>query len=154
MRRPRKLGIEVTFITARGDPYTELSRVAGAFRADAVIVGASAKAGHVGVDHFLAPGAPRCRSTGKGRSPGDEGGADGGDEPGFMLWPLPLPLPLPLAAAAGRCRWPLPLPPPQMLPRVVDSPAVGSQVGGADEFAARAPSYVCRAGSLLRKQWS
>jgi hypothetical protein len=137
MRRPRKLGIEVTFITARGDPYTELSRVAGEVRADAVIVGASAKAGHVGVDHFLAPGAPRCRSTGKGRSPGDEGGADGGDEPGFMLWPLPLPLP-----------------PPQMLPRVVDSPAVGSQVGGADEFAARAPSYVCRAGSLLRKQWS
>jgi nucleotide-binding universal stress UspA family protein len=40
------LGVPLTFITARGDPYTELTRVAGEVRADAVIVGASAKAGH------------------------------------------------------------------------------------------------------------
>jgi nucleotide-binding universal stress UspA family protein len=40
------LGLPVTFVAARGDPYTELTRVAGEVRADAVIVGASAKAGH------------------------------------------------------------------------------------------------------------
>ena len=36
----------VTFIATRGDPYTELRRVADEVRADAVIVGASTKAGH------------------------------------------------------------------------------------------------------------
>jgi nucleotide-binding universal stress UspA family protein len=41
-----RLGIELTFITARGDPYTELRRVADEIRADAVVVGASTKAGH------------------------------------------------------------------------------------------------------------
>jgi nucleotide-binding universal stress UspA family protein len=40
------LGVPVTFIATRGDPYTELRRVADEVRADAVIVGASAKAGH------------------------------------------------------------------------------------------------------------
>jgi nucleotide-binding universal stress UspA family protein len=40
------LGLELTFVAARGDPYTELRRVADEVRADAVIVGASAKAGH------------------------------------------------------------------------------------------------------------
>jgi nucleotide-binding universal stress UspA family protein len=40
------LGLPITFIAARGDPYAELTRVAGEVRADAVIVGASAKAGH------------------------------------------------------------------------------------------------------------
>jgi nucleotide-binding universal stress UspA family protein len=40
------LGLELTFVVARGDPYTELRRVADEVRADAVIVGASAKAGH------------------------------------------------------------------------------------------------------------
>jgi nucleotide-binding universal stress UspA family protein len=40
------LGVPITFIAARGDPYTELTRVAGEVRADAVVVGASAKAGH------------------------------------------------------------------------------------------------------------
>jgi nucleotide-binding universal stress UspA family protein len=40
------LGVSFTFIAARGDPYTELRRVADEVRADAVIVGASAKAGH------------------------------------------------------------------------------------------------------------
>jgi len=40
------LGLSFTFIAARGDPYTELTRVATEIRADAVIVGASTKAGH------------------------------------------------------------------------------------------------------------
>ena len=40
------LGVPITFVVARGDPYTELRRVADEVRADAVIVGASAKAGH------------------------------------------------------------------------------------------------------------
>jgi nucleotide-binding universal stress UspA family protein len=39
-------GLPLTFVTRRGDPYTELRRVADEVRADAVIVGASAKAGH------------------------------------------------------------------------------------------------------------
>jgi nucleotide-binding universal stress UspA family protein len=40
------LGVPVAFIAAHGDPYTELRRIADEVRADAVIVGASAKAGH------------------------------------------------------------------------------------------------------------
>jgi nucleotide-binding universal stress UspA family protein len=40
------LGIKVTFMVARGDPYTELRRVADEVRADAVVVGASTQAGH------------------------------------------------------------------------------------------------------------
>jgi nucleotide-binding universal stress UspA family protein len=40
------LGVPVTFVVARGDPYTELRRVADEVRADAVVVGASAQAGH------------------------------------------------------------------------------------------------------------
>jgi nucleotide-binding universal stress UspA family protein len=40
------LGVQITFITARGDPFSELRRVADEVRADAVIVGASTKAGH------------------------------------------------------------------------------------------------------------
>jgi nucleotide-binding universal stress UspA family protein len=39
-------GVRATFITAAGDPYHELRRVADEVRADAVVVGASAKAGH------------------------------------------------------------------------------------------------------------
>jgi nucleotide-binding universal stress UspA family protein len=39
-------GVPVTFITAEGDPYHELRRVADEVRADAVVVGASTKAGH------------------------------------------------------------------------------------------------------------
>ena len=38
-------GVPVTFITAAGDPYHELRRVADEVRADAVVVGASTKAG-------------------------------------------------------------------------------------------------------------
>jgi nucleotide-binding universal stress UspA family protein len=40
------LGVRLTFITARGDAFNELRRVADEVRADAVIVGASTKAGH------------------------------------------------------------------------------------------------------------
>ena len=42
----RLVGIPVTFVVAHGDPYTEIRRVADEVRADAVIVGASTKAGH------------------------------------------------------------------------------------------------------------
>jgi nucleotide-binding universal stress UspA family protein len=41
-----RLGVPVTFIVAAGDPYHELRRVADEVRADAVVVGASTKAGH------------------------------------------------------------------------------------------------------------
>lgn len=40
------LGITVNFISAHGDAFTELCRVADQIRADAIVVGASAKAGH------------------------------------------------------------------------------------------------------------
>jgi nucleotide-binding universal stress UspA family protein len=36
----------VTFIAVEGDPFTELRRIADEIRADAVVVGASAHAGH------------------------------------------------------------------------------------------------------------
>jgi nucleotide-binding universal stress UspA family protein len=39
-------GVPITFVTAVGDPYHELRRVADEVRADAVVVGASTKAGH------------------------------------------------------------------------------------------------------------
>jgi len=39
-------GISVTFMATRGDPFSELRRVAGEVCAEAVVVGASAKAGH------------------------------------------------------------------------------------------------------------
>ena len=41
-----ELGISLTFIAAHGDAYTEIRRIAGEVRADAIVVGASAKAGH------------------------------------------------------------------------------------------------------------
>jgi nucleotide-binding universal stress UspA family protein len=41
-----RLGVPLTFVVTRGDPYTELRRVADEVRADAVVVGASTKAGH------------------------------------------------------------------------------------------------------------
>ena len=40
------VGIPITFIVAHGDPFLELRRVADEVRADAVVVGASTKAGH------------------------------------------------------------------------------------------------------------
>jgi nucleotide-binding universal stress UspA family protein len=41
-----ELGVPITFIATRGDPFTELCRIAGQIRADAVVVGASARAAH------------------------------------------------------------------------------------------------------------
>lgn len=41
-----ELGISITFVGARGDPYTEICRIAEEVRADAIVVGASAHAGH------------------------------------------------------------------------------------------------------------
>jgi nucleotide-binding universal stress UspA family protein len=40
------LGIEANFIATRGDPFGEICRIAERARVDAVIVGASAQAGH------------------------------------------------------------------------------------------------------------
>lgn len=42
----RDLGISATFVSAHGDPYHEIQRVAEETRADAMVVGASTKAGH------------------------------------------------------------------------------------------------------------
>lgn len=42
----RELGISITFVATQGDPFTELRRIADEIRADAVVVGASAHAGH------------------------------------------------------------------------------------------------------------
>ena len=42
----KDLGISLTFVSTEGDPYTELCRIADEVRADAVVVGASAQAGH------------------------------------------------------------------------------------------------------------
>lgn len=42
----RELGVFIEFITARGDAYSEIRRIAAETRADAIVVGASAKAGH------------------------------------------------------------------------------------------------------------
>jgi nucleotide-binding universal stress UspA family protein len=42
----RELGIPVTFIVAHGDAFHEITRIAKETRADAIVVGASLKAGH------------------------------------------------------------------------------------------------------------
>jgi nucleotide-binding universal stress UspA family protein len=42
----RELGVSITVIAVEGDPFTELRRTADEIRADAVVVGASAQAGH------------------------------------------------------------------------------------------------------------
>ena len=42
----RERGVPITFIAASGDPFTELCRVAEGIGTDAVVVGASACAGH------------------------------------------------------------------------------------------------------------
>lgn len=44
--RAPALGIEVTFVERRGDPYTEIVRVAEEMRVDAVVVGRSTHRGH------------------------------------------------------------------------------------------------------------
>lgn len=41
-----ELGVEAKFVVAHGDAYSEIKRVADEMRADAIVVGASAKAGH------------------------------------------------------------------------------------------------------------
>jgi nucleotide-binding universal stress UspA family protein len=41
-----RLGIDITFVERDGNPFTEIVRLAGEIQADAVIVGASTKAGH------------------------------------------------------------------------------------------------------------
>jgi nucleotide-binding universal stress UspA family protein len=45
-RMAAELGISVTFIMAHGDAYHEITRLAMETRADAIVVGASLKAGH------------------------------------------------------------------------------------------------------------
>ncbi len=40
------VGIEAEWFVAKGDPYTEITRIATEIAADAVLVGASASAGH------------------------------------------------------------------------------------------------------------
>jgi nucleotide-binding universal stress UspA family protein len=42
----KELGISITFIAARGDAFHEIKRIADEARVDAIVVGASAKAGH------------------------------------------------------------------------------------------------------------
>jgi nucleotide-binding universal stress UspA family protein len=42
----RELGISATFTMAHGDPFHEIARIATETRADAIVVGASLKAGH------------------------------------------------------------------------------------------------------------
>lgn len=42
----RELGVDFTFIAAHGDPFRELCRIADEIHADAIVVGASTKAGH------------------------------------------------------------------------------------------------------------
>ena len=41
-----ELGLDASFIVAYGDAFTEIKRVAAETRADAIVVGASAQAGH------------------------------------------------------------------------------------------------------------
>jgi nucleotide-binding universal stress UspA family protein len=41
-----EFGIPITFVPARGEPFAEIRRIAAEVRADAIVVGASAHAGH------------------------------------------------------------------------------------------------------------
>lgn len=41
-----ELGLSATFVMQHGDPYREITRIAMETRADAIVVGASLKAGH------------------------------------------------------------------------------------------------------------
>jgi nucleotide-binding universal stress UspA family protein len=45
-RAAHELGISLTFVTAQGDAFHEIARIADETRADAIVVGASLKAGH------------------------------------------------------------------------------------------------------------
>jgi nucleotide-binding universal stress UspA family protein len=42
----KELGIHITFMVATGSPFREIVRLAGETKADAIVVGASTKAGH------------------------------------------------------------------------------------------------------------
>ncbi len=42
----REIGVPIAFVTAHGEPFTEICRIAEEIQADAVVVGASAHAGH------------------------------------------------------------------------------------------------------------
>ena len=42
----KEFGVEITFIAAHGDAFSEINRLADETRADAIVVGASEKAGH------------------------------------------------------------------------------------------------------------
>ena len=42
----REFGISIDFVAAHGDPFTEIIRIAEEIQADAIVVGASAHAGH------------------------------------------------------------------------------------------------------------
>jgi nucleotide-binding universal stress UspA family protein len=42
----RERGVDTEFLVVHGDPFSELRRVAGEVRADALVVGASERAGH------------------------------------------------------------------------------------------------------------
>jgi nucleotide-binding universal stress UspA family protein len=44
--RAEELGIALTFVTRRGDPFAEMCRMATEIKADAIVVGASTWAGH------------------------------------------------------------------------------------------------------------
>jgi nucleotide-binding universal stress UspA family protein len=44
--RAEELGIVLTFVTRRGDPFAEMCRMATEIKADAIVVGASMWAGH------------------------------------------------------------------------------------------------------------
>jgi nucleotide-binding universal stress UspA family protein len=44
--RAPETGVDVTFVERRGDPYTEIVRLADEMRVDAVVVGRSTHRGH------------------------------------------------------------------------------------------------------------
>lgn len=60
-RQLRRLEMEARLMTVHGDPYLEIVRAADDLRADAVVVGASTKAGH----RFVSSLAGRLIKTGK-----------------------------------------------------------------------------------------
>src|SRR5258708_30081629 len=60
-----RLGVPLTFVIVRGDPYTELRRGAGEMRAHPLLLGAPMQAGPPGVG---APGGP-VGQAGRGAGP-------------------------------------------------------------------------------------
>src|SRR5262249_2851398 len=81
-----ELGIPITFIATEGDAYAEIRRIADEIRADAVVVGASAKAGH----RLIGSLAVRLVRAGRGPVPGvpcPAGCGRGPDPPGRSARP-------------------------------------------------------------------